>query len=64
MNKRSNIDRRTDSDRRIGYDLTFTGPEHRRNERRITGETRTGWARIGKWESACLGVIAAPLKFN
>ncbi len=53
--RRSDIDRRSEKDRRRAYDLDyfFNGGVERRSwmERRSEAERRVGWMRLNKWAS-------------
>jgi hypothetical protein len=54
MYNRSQIDRRSDQDRRLIYDIKITsllGIERRRRERRLLSEYRQGWIRVSQWYS-------------
>jgi hypothetical protein len=56
--KRSDIDRRSENDRRSAYDLDyfFNGGAERREwiERRSKPERRVGWMRVANWASSPL----------
>lgn len=67
MYKRTHTDRRTEADRRKGYDIAAfekVGYERRISERRFRGEKRDGWTRVGKWESVCVAVISTPFQIS
>ena len=51
---RTHTDRRTDTDRRKGFDLAVIdklGIERREKERRELPEQRDGWIRVSDWSS-------------
>lgn len=53
---RSGLDRRSGDDRREAYHLECCFRERRKSkDRRYQAEKRTGWIRIGKWVSVCIG---------
>ncbi len=56
---RCGYDRRCDNDRRQTYDVNYFengGCERRkRQDRRMTGETRDGWQRINEFSSIAVG---------
>ena len=55
------IDRRAEKDRRSEHNLEYFdegGTERRKKkERRVKGERRSGWIRVGEWYSICLRAI-------
>lgn len=56
--KRSEIDRRDDTDRRHAFSLDYfeNNPERRRFlERRSSGEKRSDWIRYSTWHSVYIG---------
>ncbi len=64
ITKRSYLDRRGDQDLRQHYDIPVVeqlGYDRRRpgNERRRTGELRSGWVRVSQWSSVCLTYLSA-----
>jgi hypothetical protein len=56
--KRSRVERRSDSDKRIAFSSKYFkrgGKERRQtDERRVHGERRDGWMRVGKWRSVAV----------